>query len=194
MSGRIIFLVEEPSMATLLDQLLPRLVPGWVRHEHFQCVPHEGKTDLDRSISRKLLAWREPNVRFVVVRDNDNADCLALKGRLLEQCRKAKRPETLIRLVCQELESWYLGDMEALRRAYPNQKFNVPRHAKRFAEPDSWNKPSIELKSLIPSYQKLAGARLIAPNLNVEHGSNKSRSYAAFIEGVARVVAEQANT
>ena len=71
---KVIFLLEEPSMRVLLDAWLPRLFPGWVDGEHFQCVPHEGKSDLDRSIPRKLAAWRIPGDRFVIVRDNDNTD------------------------------------------------------------------------------------------------------------------------
>jgi len=63
MKGRIVFLLEELSMKELLEGLLPRLFPGLV----FQCVPHEGKTDLDRSIATKLRAWREPGVRFIIV-------------------------------------------------------------------------------------------------------------------------------
>ena len=46
-------------MADLLDGLLPRLYPGL----SFLCVPHQGKQDLERSLSRKLRAWREPGVR-----------------------------------------------------------------------------------------------------------------------------------
>ena len=80
MQGRVIFLLEEPSMRALLDGWLPRLFPGWVDGQHFQCVPHEGKSDLDRSISRKLAAWRIPGDRFVIVRDNDSANCIDLTG------------------------------------------------------------------------------------------------------------------
>ena len=68
---KLVFLVEEPSMADLLDGLLPRLFPAL----RFQCVPHDGKQDLEKSIPRKLRAWREPGVRFVVTRDQDSADC-----------------------------------------------------------------------------------------------------------------------
>ena len=42
MSGRLVFLLEEPSMKTLLDGLLPRLFPCWQAGTHFLCVPHEG--------------------------------------------------------------------------------------------------------------------------------------------------------
>ncbi len=47
---RLVLLLEEESMQVLLDGLLPRLFPGLL----FQCVPHEGKADLERSIPRKL--------------------------------------------------------------------------------------------------------------------------------------------
>jgi len=68
--SRVVFLLEERSMKILLEELLPRLVPGMP----FICIPHEGKQDLEKSISRKLRAWREPGARFVVVRDNDGGD------------------------------------------------------------------------------------------------------------------------
>ena len=50
----------------------------------FQCVPHDGKDDLERSIPRKLRGWREPGVRFVIVRDNDRGDCIALWEKFAE--------------------------------------------------------------------------------------------------------------
>lgn len=54
--SRVVFLLEERSMKELLEGLLPRLFPGLP----FLCIPHEGKRDLERSIPRKLRAWREP--------------------------------------------------------------------------------------------------------------------------------------
>ena len=68
-------------MKELLDGLLRRLFPELL----FQCVPHEGWTDLERSIPRKLSGWREPGVRFAVVRDNDGGDCHARKQALRER-------------------------------------------------------------------------------------------------------------
>ncbi|WP_234369539.1 hypothetical protein [Paracidovorax avenae] len=118
-------------MQVLLDDWLPRLFPGWRDGQHFQCIPHEGKSDLDRSIPRKLAAWRIPGDRFVIVRDNDNADCVDLKNKLRGLCTQGERPETLIRIVCQELESWYLGDLAALERVmnFPPLPAPVQRQA-----------------------------------------------------------------
>lgn len=188
MQGRIIFLLEEPSMRVLLDDWLPRIFPGWVDGQHFQCVPHEGKSDLDRSIPIKLANWRIPGDRFVVVRDNDGADCIKLKAKLKALCVKAGRPETLVRLVCQELEGWYIGDLAALAAAFAAEKVDTPAHRKRFADADSWLKPSLEVKRLVPAFQKNSGARAMAQHLSV-HG-NRSHSARAFIEGVRRLAAD----
>lgn len=185
MEGRIIFLLEEPSMKVLLDHLLPRLFPGWVEAQHFQCVPHEGKTDLDRSIPRKLRAWREPGARFVIVRDNDNADCVDLTARIRRQCEDAHRPDTLVRLVCQELESWYIGDLEALAEAFDEPRANTPRSRRRFTDPDSCRKPSVEIARLVPRFQKRSGARAMARHLKAE--GNLSRSFRVFLLGVRQV-------
>jgi hypothetical protein len=188
MMGRIIFLLEEPSMKALLADWLPRLFPGWVDGQHFQCVPHEGKSDLDRSISRKLKAWNIPGDRFVIVRDNDNADCKAVKARLQTLCAQAGRPQTLIRLVCQELESWYLGDLAALAAAFRQPGTNTPAYRKRFANPDGWQKPSVQIKRLVPTFQKISAARSMAQHLDPEH--NSSHSLQVFVAGVRRIAAE----
>ena len=188
MNGRIVFLLEEQSMKTLLDALLPRLFPGWVERQHFLCVQHEGKSDLDKSIPRKLKAWREPDVRFVVVRDNDGADCVELKTRLAANCAAAGRSDTLIRIVCQELESWYIGDLEALAIAFDESKLSSPGMHKRFAAPDEWVKPSQELRRIVPAFQKIGGARAMAPHLSAAR--NVSRSFQNFVNGVKRI-AEQ---
>lgn len=111
---RLVFLVEEYSMKVLLDGLLPRLFPT----TSFPCVPHEGKQDLEKSIPRKLRAWREPGVRFAIVRDNDGGDCRRLKDRLRRLAREGQRKDTLVRIACQELEAWYFGSPDALAIAY----------------------------------------------------------------------------
>lgn len=188
MMGRIIFLLEEPSMKILLDDLLPRLLPGWVENQHFQCVPHDGKSDLDRSIPIKLRSWREPGVRFVIVRDNDGADCAALKAQLQAMCTENERSDTLVRLVCQELESWYIGDLKALANAFNNPKLDTPALRKRYSDPDSWLKPSVEVEKLISTFQKRNGARMMATYLS--EANNLSRSFQVFINGVRKIASE----
>ncbi|MCA6595967.1 MAG: DUF4276 family protein [Pseudanabaena sp. M046S1SP1A06QC] len=189
MQGRIIFLLEEPSMKNLLTGLLPRLFPDWIEGEHFLCIPHQGKSDLDKSIPRKLKAWQIPDDRFVIVRDNDNADCMSLKSRLLDICAANGRSDTLVRLVCQELQGWYLGDLSALASAFNNPKLNTPKNVKRFSVPDELQKPSIEIARLIPEFQKGSSARLKGEHLNIKN-INKSKSFQVFITGLQKMASD----
>lgn len=188
MQGRLIFLLEEPSMRSLIEGLLPRIFPGMSVGKHFQCVEHQGKSDLDVSIPRKLKNWKIPGDRFVILRDNDNGNCIDLKARFVRLCEECGRPDTLIRLVCQELESWYIGDLEALALAFNKASLNSPALRKRFTDPDQWQKPSHELKRLIPEFQKGSAARLMADHLGTEH--NRSASFNAFIAGIERMASE----
>jgi len=185
MNGRIIFLLEEPSMKELLDRLIPRLFPGLEKDVHFQCVPHHGKTDLERSIPRKLKGWKEPNVRFVILEDNDNRACECVKQRLQELTNESGREDTLVRIVCQELESWYIGDLKALAEAFGKDDLDKDAIRKRFANPDAWQKPSLELERLVPSFQKGSGAQLMGNALG--QYENLSHSFNVFVSGLARI-------
>ena len=177
--SKLVFLLEERSMQVLLDGLLPRLFPGL----DFRCIPHEGNADLEQSIPRKLRAWREPGVRFVVVRDNDGGDCRARKEQLLQLCRQGGREDTLVRIVCQELESWYFGDTDALAAAFDDRNLRGIANRARYRNPDDIPKPSRAIKSLVPGFQKIAGARAMSGWLSRD--GNRSHSFAVFLAGVA---------
>ncbi len=165
-------------MKILLDGLLPRLFPGL----KFLCVPHEGKQDLEKSVPRKIRAWREPGVRFVVLRDNDSADCRAVKNRLATLCRTAGRDDSLVRIVCQELEAWYFGDPEALAEAYAKDRLAEIGSKTAYRNPDAIIRPSEQIIKLIPEFQKVSGARFMSKLLSRER--NKSRSFHALLEGI----------
>ncbi len=173
-------------MRVLLDGLLPRLFPCLP----FKCVKHEGKTDLERSIPRKLRAWREPGVRFAVVRDNDGGNCRARKESLRGLCEAARRPDTLIRLACQELEAWYLGEPEALAEAFGREALRKLARRARFRDSDAVPRPHEVLERLVPEFQKVSGARRMAQHLTRER--NRSASFRIFLAGVEAVAAELA--
>ncbi len=173
-------------MRNLLDGLLPRIFPEL----SFYCVPHGGKDDLEKNIPRLLRDWREPGAKFVVVRDNDNANCLVLKEELRQLCHQGRRADTLIRIVCQELEAWYLSEPRALADAYEDENLqNIGRRA-RYRHPESRAKPSEDLKKLIPTFQKTDGARRMAHHLTRE--GNRSHSFPVFLNGVERLLASSA--
>lgn len=179
--SRIVFLLEERSMKILLERLLPRLLPGL----QFVCIPHEGKQDLEKSIPKKLRAWNEPGARFVVVRDNDIGDCRVLKKRLTALCTLAGRRDTLVRIPCQELEAWYLGDPKALACAFARPDLAELHRKARFKDPDTVQRPSAELAKLVPEFQKITGARLMSVVMT-EEGSH-SRSFKVFLDGLRKL-------
>ncbi len=176
---KIVFLLEELSMKAALDGLLPRLVPEDVC---YQCIPHEGKQDLEQSVPRKLRGWHEPGVKFVIIRDQDSAECEQVKERLVDLCRKGRRSDTLVRIACRELESWLLGDLAAIEEGTGIKNLTSSQDKRKFRDPDRLTSPSQQLKMIVPGYQKVSGARSIAPHMDLEH--NRSRSFQAFVQGV----------
>lgn len=177
--SEIVFLLEEPSMEMLLRGLLPRLLPAGVR---WTLVPHEGKTDLQRSIVRKLRAWGAPQPAFVILMDQDSADCHALKSELQRLCRDGGRPDALVRIVCHELESWLLGDLAALEIGLGQKGLAKKQVKAKYRVPDKLANAAEELKKLAPGYQKIAGARAVAPHLSLE--TNASTSFKIFTRSV----------
>jgi len=181
--SRMVFLLEERSMKTLLDGLLPRLIPEMP----FVCIPHEGKEDLEKSIPRKLRAWREPGARFVVIRDNDGGDCEALKQRLVALCNSSGRSDALVRIACQELEAWYIGEPAAMAKAFGNSQLNDIGNKSRYRDPDAIHQPSREIAKLLPEFQKVSGARRMASCLS--RNGNHSRSFQVTMDGIERTFA-----
>ncbi len=61
----LVFFVEDRSTKTMLEGLLPRLLPSSVS---FTAIAFEGKSDMEKQMPIKLRGWRNPNTRFVAVR------------------------------------------------------------------------------------------------------------------------------
>ncbi len=179
---KIVFLLEEASLKEFLDIVLPKLLPPDVT---FLTVPHEGKQDLEKSIPRKLRAWQEPDVRFVIMRDQDGSDCIRLKEKLCRLCAESGRPDSLVRIVCNELESWFLGDLAAVAEAFDMPSISRLQRKAKYRNPDNLTNAAQELKRIVSLYQKLKGARLIAEHIDIDR--NRSTSFHTFIEGLLRV-------
>ena len=175
----LVFLLEEPSAKETLDCLLPRILPANIS---FLCIPHEGKQDLEKSIRVKLRHWTVPDTWFVVIRDKDQEDCAQLKYRLQTLCEACGRPQTLIRIAVHELESWFLGDLAAVGKAYNMPNLGKKQSGKKYRDPDALANAQEELKKLVKGYQKMAGARAIAPHLCLE--SNTSTSFQQLLSGL----------
>ena len=180
---RIVFMLEEPSMKNLLDCILPRILPPDVS---YVLIPHQGKTDLVKSLPIKLKAWNEPDAAFVVLHDQDSNDCIRLKQKLKEICAPYNR-KVLIRIPCHEMEAWYWGDLEAVSQAY--QKNLLPlQKKKQYREPDQIVSPKFELRRHIPELTQIDGARKIGPLMDLNR--NTSHSFQVFVQGVRNLCKE----
>lgn len=182
--ARIEILVEEPSMAEFLRIILPNLLPAeWVIDNNIFIRKHQGKSDLRKSIPVKLKAfshWHEP-IGFIIMQDQDSNDCRLLKQELIDLCSPHKNIPTLIRIVCRELESWYIGDMEAIQKAYPEFKARTYSSKSKFRNPDLCNAKD-ELKKILPAYQETSAARNITPHISIN--TNRSESFRQFVNGL----------
>ena len=180
---QLVFLLEEESMKTLLDVLLPKILPPEV---NFLCIPHEGKQDLEKSIPRKLRAWQIPDTAFVIVRDKDGADCIEIKKRLVNLCQQAGRSDSLVRIACHELEFWFLGDLAAVEKAFNIKKLAEQQRNRKYKEPDKLSNASEELEKLVKGYRKVSVAKKIAAYMTIDQ--NYSQSFNCFISGVSGLV------
>ncbi len=176
----IVFLLEEKSMKYFLDGILPRILPEGVA---YRTIPHEGKSDLQKSIPIKLRGWTQPDTKFVVVQDQDTNDCYDLKQKLQNICAPYQK-EVLIRIACHELESWYFGDLDAVSEAYGKDLRNL-KNKRAYRVPDAIVYPKEELRRILPVHQQISGAKKIAPYIDID--GNRSVSFQMFVKGVRRL-------
>ncbi|MBO0661780.1 DUF4276 family protein [Jiella sp. MQZ9-1] len=187
MTRGIVFL-EEQSAFYLAVAVAHRLGLS----EHLIFVAYEGKADLERSFARKIKAWRNPaDARFVVTRDNDGGDCHALKRRLFDRIDADLHDRTKIRIVMQELESWYLGDPMALSESGLLDETQASRYSakRKYAEPDRLTNAKQEFDKWVGHRGKIAAAQSIGPHL-YEH-RNCSQSFRHFIDALRWAAAER---
>lgn len=185
--SRIVFLLEEPSMVALLRGVLPKVFPDWVENQHWLALPHQGKSDLEASVPRKLRAWHVPGDRFVILRDNDGGDCRAHKARLLALASVKPAGDVLVRIVCQELESWFLGDLDAVVAAYPEAGRALKATHRKYPAPDGMTNAADEIRQLTGQLGKVGRAQAISPHMTIE--KNTSHSFQVLVSGIRRLTA-----
>ena len=196
------FLIEEPSMEAFLVALLPRLFPD----STFAFRVFQGKKDMLGKLEARLQGyahWLSDYGRIVVVVDRDDDDCHALKQRLEDAAAKAglctrsskeASWQVVNRIAIEELEAWYFGDWEAVRRAYPKVSRTIPKQAK-YRNPDeirggTWEAFERVLQNggyFRSGLRKREAARTVAayidPHCNRSHSFVKFRN--ALIEATA---------
>ena len=177
----LVFLLEELSAKVLLEKLIPRLISN--DDFSFRFIPFEGKQDLEKQMVRKIRSWRTPNTYFIILRDQDSAECKEVKQRLVERCKTAGQPDSLVRIACRELESWYLGDLNAVGKAFDIAELGTKQNKQKYRTPDVLQNPAQELERITnQKYQKVSGSRILGSLLDITN--NSSHSFHAFVKGV----------
>lgn len=184
MTQQLVFFLEEPSARAMLEGILPRLLPEQIA---LQFVVFEGKQDLEKRLPIRLRAWQQPNVKFIVMRDQDNGDCKKIKSALSQKCIDAGKQDSLVRIACHELESFYLGDLAAVAKTIRPSNVANQQNKQQYRDPDRLANPFQELKRIAPLYQKVSGSRAIGRVMSIEH-HNKSYSFNALISGIKKLV------
>jgi len=180
--SEIVFFLEERSAEAALKGLMPRILPPEIACRY---VVFKGKQDLEGQLFQRIRGYRVPGARFIVLRDQDSGDCKVIKARLRGKCVEAGRPDAVVRIACRELESWYLADLAAVERAFPET--GLRRHQDRvpYNAPDATGTPSRVLRQLVPAYQKVGGSRAIGPHIDPDN--TRSQSFVHFIAAVRRL-------
>jgi len=183
----LVFFLEEESARALLASLLPRLIPA-DSPILARFIVFEGKQDLDRQLEAKLKGYLNRQARFIVLRDQDRADCRKVKQALVARCDRAVRPDAVVRIACRELESFYLGDLRAVELGLHIGGLSPKQNKAKFRDPDRLHSPSLELENLTNyRYQKVAGSRAISPHPDVEKPG--SRSFRHLIQAIRNTAA-----
>lgn len=181
----LVFLLEEPSAKVMLEGVLPRVLPPEA-DVHYMIF--EGKQDLHKRMVMRMQYWQKPDSRFIVLRDQDSADCHQVRQELIQLCIQAGKPDALVRIACHELESFYLGDLSAVERGLSMKGLARLQNRHKYRVPDSLANASEELGKLTQqAYQKVAGSRAISPYLDVD-GSNRSHSFNILIDGIRHIM------
>lgn len=170
----IVFLCEEPSIAPVLKAIIREDLKGSTEGIDWQIISFQGKADLEKQFPQRMKSWSYNSPHFIILRDNDGGDCHLLKEKLSARARETGKPFS-IRIVCQELESWFIGDLSAVQAAYPASKADQQIKKAKYRAPDRLGNPSEELAKLINVSGKVGRATRISKYLNL--AANRSHSF-----------------
>jgi Domain of unknown function (DUF4276) len=171
-----VFLTEETSIVPVLTALVPKINPALATC--FQIKAHRGLPDLFSSLPTHFKGWlKHPHYKVFVLLDKDNADCLQRKLKAESLCAV----NTQVQIVCKNLESWILGDLQALENAY-GKSFAAFAH--QFDNPEILDNPKQALEQLLLKRkitQKYSVInKNVAPFLSLDQ--NKCYSFKRFIK------------
>lgn len=188
-----------------MERTLRHLLPRIVQDVQPQIRVSRGKADLLNKLPLLLngyAKWFTEEQRLLVVVDRDDDDCLALKSKMerfaasagLSLCHVGMQQNGVVlnRIVIEELEAWFIGDVPALCKAYPGLPASLGSKT-RFRDPDAITGTWEALEKVLrdaghhkAGLRKIALAEDVAPHLSLEQ--NQSASFRTFVSGVRYLI------
>ncbi|MFM6253834.1 MAG: DUF4276 family protein [Dolichospermum sp.] len=189
------FLVEEASTEIALNLIVPKIIGNI---HTFKIHNFQSKDRLLKRLPERMKAYDNfipDDWRIVILVDEDRSDCQELKKKLYNASSVVTQKKgniVLHRIVVEELESWFIGDVAAIRTEYEKIPASLSQQAK-FRDPDTikggtWE----ELDKILKRYgyetglQKMDFAQKVSPHMDVEN--NQSRSFQVFRDGLRRMI------
>ena len=178
-------LIEDSSSQRLIEHLMPKFVGpfgephSWKLHDYrgIGRIPTGLKATSDPS--RRILLDQLPRVlrgyvqtpgidAVVVVLDSDNRDCFNFLSELKSLAASCSASHlVMFRLAIEETEAWYLGDRNALLKAYPRARTRALDHYVQdsVCEPGNWSRKPFIRVAHAPS-DRLAGRCRVRSSMN----------------------------
>jgi hypothetical protein len=195
------FLVEDQSGAKAIEILLPKLLGDKASYsikKGYKGLGHlpknlKPKSDASKRIlldqlPRLLRGYgKVPNSGYIIIicdldKRNERQFLFELNG-VLNKCDP--KPNACFCLAIEEFEAWYLGDLTAVRKAYPKAKNDVLNGYKNDSICDTWELLADAIckggsKALIKEgwqaigMQKSVWAKEISPHMNIDNNLSPS--------------------
>ncbi len=197
-------LAEEASLGETLEHLLPKMLPPEIT---FKIHNFRGKENLLKNLPSRLKgykAWLPQDYKIVVLIDEDRQDCHQLKQQLETMAKSAgfitktarendQNFQVLNRIIIEELEAWFFGDITAICQAYPKVSANLNQQ-KQYRNPDTIKGGTWEALERVlqqagyyqGGLEKFKLAREISPYMNPL--VNQSPSFQIFYQGLLEII------
>jgi hypothetical protein len=195
------FLIEDQSGANTMEILIPKLLGN---EDTYRVISYKGLGHLPKDLKPKTEAGKRilldqlprllrgygkvPNFGYIIIicdlDDRIEKQFLSELNKLLNDC--SPKPDARFCLAIEEFEAWYLGDLTAVRKAYPKAKDTILNRYKNDEICGTWelladavceggSKALKEEGLQAIGRQKSVWAREISPHMNVD--SNISPSF-----------------
>ncbi|BBM88895.1 hypothetical protein COTS27_00582 [Spirochaetota bacterium] len=192
MSKKLVCFVEGASDQKFLKILIKNIKGKSNKKTKIDCLSLGSYGKLKSKIKKRIQNMQSSDNNFLIMIDQDKSDCRERKNEISQEVKidKNKRATKVkIRVACRQLESFYLGDLNAVKEGLNirSKKLLQRKTKKPFSNPDDITNPLEELKKLTGSKSKNILSKAITPYLKID-GTNKSHSFNVLVTAIEHLL------